>query len=145
MATHSSILAWRIPWTEEPGGLQYMGSKRVRHNCVTNTSRMDHNTGVLSTWCHSILAFDDSCHHQITLMYVVIKVPIVAFFSQETCSHHEPAFVGALKFLSTMLNKGRDLSQFATLEPFDMHRAGRAPWMDSILILFKPLCSLSLS
>ena len=32
MATHSSILAWRIPWTEEPGGLQSMGSRRVRHD-----------------------------------------------------------------------------------------------------------------
>ena len=32
MATHASILAWRIPWTEEPGGLQSMGSQRVRHN-----------------------------------------------------------------------------------------------------------------
>ena len=31
MATHSSILAWRIPWTEEPGGLQSMGPQRVRH------------------------------------------------------------------------------------------------------------------
>ena len=31
MVTHSSILAWRIPWTEEPGGLQSMGSQRVRH------------------------------------------------------------------------------------------------------------------
>ena len=30
--THSSILAWRIPWTEEPGGLQFMGSQRVRHD-----------------------------------------------------------------------------------------------------------------
>ena len=30
MATHSSILAWRIPWTEEPGGLQSMGSQTVR-------------------------------------------------------------------------------------------------------------------
>ena len=30
MATHSSILAWEIPWTEEPGGLQSMGSQRVR-------------------------------------------------------------------------------------------------------------------
>ena len=37
MATHSSILAWRIPWTEEPGGLQSMGSQRVGHNWVTNT------------------------------------------------------------------------------------------------------------
>ena len=32
MATHFSILAWKIPWTEEPGGLQSMGSERVRHN-----------------------------------------------------------------------------------------------------------------
>ena len=32
MATHSSILAWRIPWTEEPDGLQSMGWQRVRHN-----------------------------------------------------------------------------------------------------------------
>ena len=32
MATHSSILARRIPWAEEPGGLQYMGSQRVRHD-----------------------------------------------------------------------------------------------------------------
>ena len=32
MAPHSSILAWKIPWTEEPGRLQSMGSKRVRHN-----------------------------------------------------------------------------------------------------------------
>ena len=33
MATHSSILAWRIPWTEEPGGLPSMGSHRVGHDC----------------------------------------------------------------------------------------------------------------
>ena len=33
MAPHSSVLAWKIPWTEEPGGLQSMGSQRVRHNC----------------------------------------------------------------------------------------------------------------
>ena len=32
MATHSSILAWRIPWTEEPGGLQSIGVQRVRHD-----------------------------------------------------------------------------------------------------------------
>ena len=35
MATHSSILARRIPWTEEPGGLQSMGSQRVRHDLTT--------------------------------------------------------------------------------------------------------------
>ena len=32
MATHSSILVWRIPWTEDPGGLQSMGLQKVRHN-----------------------------------------------------------------------------------------------------------------
>ena len=32
MATHSSILAWRIPWTEDPGGLQFIGSQRIRHD-----------------------------------------------------------------------------------------------------------------
>ena len=32
LATHSSILAWRILWTEDPGGLQSMGSQRVRHD-----------------------------------------------------------------------------------------------------------------
>ena len=33
MATHCHIPAWRIPWAEEPGGLQSMGSQRVRHDC----------------------------------------------------------------------------------------------------------------
>ena len=35
MATHSSILAWKIPWTEDPGGLQSMGSQRVGHDLAT--------------------------------------------------------------------------------------------------------------
>ena len=38
MATHSSILAWEIPWTEEPGGLQSIGSQRVGHGLVTEHS-----------------------------------------------------------------------------------------------------------
>ena len=37
MATQSGILAWRSPWTEEPGGLQSMGSQTVRHGWATNT------------------------------------------------------------------------------------------------------------
>ena len=42
MATHSSILAWRILWIEEPGGLQSMGWQRVRHDWVTNTHTHTH-------------------------------------------------------------------------------------------------------
>jgi len=38
MAPHSSTLAWRVPWMEEPGGLQSMGSLRVRHDWVTSLS-----------------------------------------------------------------------------------------------------------
>ena len=41
MATHSSILAWRIPWTEEAGGVQSMGLQRVRHNRATSLSLSD--------------------------------------------------------------------------------------------------------
>ena len=38
MATHSSILDWKIPWTEEIGGLQSWGSKRVRQDLATNNN-----------------------------------------------------------------------------------------------------------
>ena len=38
MAPHSSTLAWKIPWTEEPGRLQPMGSRRVGHDCGTSLS-----------------------------------------------------------------------------------------------------------
>ena len=38
MATHSSILAWKTPWTEEPGRLQSIGSQGVGHDCVTSLS-----------------------------------------------------------------------------------------------------------
>ena len=41
IATHSSILAWRIPWMEEPGGLQSTGSQRVRHDWATSLTHED--------------------------------------------------------------------------------------------------------
>ena len=40
METHSSILAWRTPWTEEPSGLQSIGSQRVGHNWVTGQQQL---------------------------------------------------------------------------------------------------------
>ena len=49
MATHSSVLAWRIPWTEEPGRLQSMGSQRVGHNWATNTFTL--------TWIYNGFSF----------------------------------------------------------------------------------------
>ena len=44
MATHSSIIAWRIPWTEKPGGLQSMGSQKVGHDWATNIINNHHMT-----------------------------------------------------------------------------------------------------
>ena len=49
MATHSNILAWRIPWTEEPGGLQSMGSQRLSWSC--------HSCGLKSPGTKSISFF----------------------------------------------------------------------------------------
>ena len=45
MTTHSSTVAWIIPWTEEPGSLQSMGSQRIGHDWVTNTHTHTHHGG----------------------------------------------------------------------------------------------------
>ena len=45
MAPHSSTLAWKIPWTEQPGRLQSMGSQRVRHNLATSLSCIGQGNG----------------------------------------------------------------------------------------------------
>ena len=45
MAPHSSVLAWKIPWMEEPGGLQSMGLLRVGHNWATSLSRIGEGNG----------------------------------------------------------------------------------------------------
>ena len=77
MSTHSSILAWRIPWTEEPGWLQFMGSQSVRHNWATNTFHF-HLTILLSNstpwylpewnqaeWKHTTQKFVHKCSESI--------------------------------------------------------------------------------
>ena len=75
MSTHSSILAWEIPWTVEPGGLYSMGLQRAGHNLVTKNS----NKNVVSCFlycffmgfsrqecwmiCHSLLQWNTFCHN----------------------------------------------------------------------------------
>ena len=49
MATHSGILAWEIPWTEEPDGLQFMGSQRIRHVLETKKQQTVNKTQL---FCH---------------------------------------------------------------------------------------------
>ena len=58
MATHSSILAWRIPWTEEPGGLPSMWSQRVRHDSVTKQQSLKNTVNLseqITPKCSSFL------------------------------------------------------------------------------------------
>ena len=50
MATHSSILVWKIPWMEEPGGLQSMGLQRVRHDWATEHKTKPYNCKELALW-----------------------------------------------------------------------------------------------
>ena len=60
MATHSSILAWRIPGIVEPGGLQSMGSQRVRHNLATkynNNGRYTHYIFVKTYRMHNAISY----------------------------------------------------------------------------------------
>ena len=50
MATHSSILAWEIPWMEEPGGLQSSGSQRVGHDGTDLARKRTHARYYSGTW-----------------------------------------------------------------------------------------------
>ena len=54
MATHSSIHAWEIPWTEEPGGLQSMGSQRVRHSWSDSACTHGNNKQILCCDCRGL-------------------------------------------------------------------------------------------
>ena len=51
MAIHSSILDWRIPWTEQPGGLQSTGWRRVRHDFIHHNDRMHNMRGAGKYQC----------------------------------------------------------------------------------------------
>ena len=98
MVIHSSILAERIPWTEEPGGLQSMGSQRVRHDGASNTfslipepgfpkhSGYKHRSGIrqpdLASWLSEVVAVKPwaSCLHFLNLMYLSVNGNIKAIF-----------------------------------------------------------------
>ena len=60
MATHSSILAWGVPWTEEPGGLQSMELQRVRHNLVKKQQFITLTTS--NFWLYSEVLREDILH-----------------------------------------------------------------------------------
>ena len=73
IATHSSIPAWRIPWTEKPGRLQFMGFQRVVHNWANNTSTFSeliYNTELVS-----------GIHHSNSVTYICVCIYIIYIYS----------------------------------------------------------------
>ena len=94
MATHSSILAWKIPWTEVPRGLQSVGSQRVRHNrsnlartlIVSAQQKLDGDGEVEmlirmnSIICQNLLIREDSFSHCfLTKYFIFFEIPFVPY------------------------------------------------------------------
>ena len=84
MATHSSILAWRVPWTEEPGWLPTVGSQRVEHNWVTNTLTFI----LIWTWIYILASLSNSVplsHFSIFPLFAHIFLHLLC---EKADSHH---------------------------------------------------------
>ena len=92
MATHSSILAWRIPWTEEPGGLHSTGSQRVGHDWATSLSLSFTFEGLLILWLQ-VISTQSLCTQNDT--YCTTKPEILPTVNPWSCLPPNP-------FISTM-------------------------------------------
>ena len=88
MASHSSVLAWRIPWTEEPGGLPSMGSQRVRHDWATNTFTL------LLLYMHPYVHSNTIYNSQDT---EIIQMPINRWTEKDVVHIHNGTLLSILK------------------------------------------------
>ena len=78
MATHFSILAWEILWTEEPGKLQSMGSQRVRHDLVTNPKQQQ-KQGLVNKILCSIETFSLAMEVSIIQLIMYIRIQMCLY------------------------------------------------------------------
>ena len=81
MVTHSSILTWKLPWTEEPGGLQSIGSQRVGHNLMTEHTCTPYNSyhsvkAVLELTRHISLVISTSKWSEVVLSCPTLSGPV---------------------------------------------------------------------
>ena len=85
MATHSSIIAWEIPWMEEPGELQSMGLQRVRHNLVTKQQQKDESVMGWFNKRRYIKEIEESKKHKITsyTKSIPLKKPLPFYLSNK--------------------------------------------------------------
>ena len=100
MATHSRILAWRIPWTEEPGELQTMGSQRVRHMGAANTHTVSRQRiGPLLTWeAHLPVSYLFAFH----TVHGVLVVKVLEWPATPSCRRSH--FVRTLHYVRSVLD-----------------------------------------
>ena len=82
MATHASILAWRIPWAEEPGGLQSMGSQRVGHNLVIKQQQCYEHFWMYTFLLASSNTREDSTHGHHQMVNTEIRL-IICFAAKD--------------------------------------------------------------
>ena len=80
MASHFSVLAWRIPWTEEPGGLRSLESQRVRHNWATNTHKILY---VCVCTCTCVQRHFSHAQLFVTLWTIAHQAPLSMGFSRQ--------------------------------------------------------------
>ena len=84
METHSTIHAWKIPWTEEPGGLQSMGSQRVGHDCATSLHFISYcvcQRPPHPSWLSRHIPSSTSCFW----VYTQGPIPLPGFSSENRC------------------------------------------------------------
>ena len=123
IATHSSVLTWRIPWAEEPGRLQSMGSQRVGHNWVTNTFTfivLPHFGVILKNldlWNNTFLS-NSICQPIIYLLHVSF---CFIWFSDFMVYKHIKTCLNELRFPSILSGEGNGTPrQYSCLEnPMD--------------------------
>ena len=81
-ATHSSTLAWKIPWTEEPGGLQSMGLRRVRHNWDFTFFHFGHQK------CPRVLGTQNNpCGQTVLQLPWLAKLGLFRYSFSHSCAH----------------------------------------------------------
>ena len=95
MATHSNILAWKIPWTEKPGGLQPKGSQRVEHNWVTKHAHRE-KVGLLiirhgsPRFLKSKSSSVTQTHCEQVSTWIVLPHPIETWGTESRWNWHKP-------------------------------------------------------
>ena len=113
MATHSSILAWRIPWTEEPGGLQSMGSRRVRHSWSDLACMHQPSIQAMTIFTNALCVCVCVCvFYLLTFPWLLLQVRSLSrhcqsFFLGIFCLHFLPSFNPFFIFLPKFSSKAQ--------------------------------------